>query len=42
MLLGNRAYILQEDNAALHNMKIKKKSVKILRVHFTYDFRPKQ
>ena len=24
MLLGNRAYILQEDNAALDNMKIKK------------------
>ena len=40
MLLGNRAYILQESNVIpdnIHNIKVKK-SVKILGVHFSYAF----
>ena len=42
MLLGNRAYTIQHDNAAIiGNLKIKK-AVKILGVHFTYDLRAKQ
>ena len=41
MLLGNRAYTIQQDNAVSGNLKIKK-AVKILGVHFTYDLRAKQ
>ena len=40
LLLGSRAYILQESNVVLdniHNIKVKK-SVKILGVHFSYAF----
>ena len=40
LLLGNRAYILQESNVIpdnIHNIKVKK-SVKILGVHFSYAF----
>ena len=36
MLLSNRAYTIQQDNAVSGNLKIKK-AVKILGVHFTYD-----
>ena len=41
MLLGNRKYTLQQNNAVSGNLKIKK-AVKILGVHFTYDLRAKQ
>ena len=41
MLLGNRTYTIQQDNAVSGNLKIKK-AVKILGVHFTYDLRAKQ
>ena len=41
MLLGNRAYALQHDNAVTGNLKMKK-AVKILGVHFAYDLRAKQ
>ena len=41
MLLGNRAYTIQQDNAVSGNLKIKK-AVKIFGVHFTYDLRAKQ
>ena len=40
LLLGNRAYILQERNVTpdnIHNIKVKK-SVKILRIHFSHAF----
>ena len=42
MLLGNRAYTLQQDYAVTSTDLKVKKSVKILGVHFTYDFRAKQ
>ena len=43
MLLGNRPYTLQQGYAVKStDSKMKKKSVKILGVHFTYDFRAKQ
>ena len=42
MLLGNRAYGLQQDYAVTSTDLKVKKSVKILGVHFTYDFRAKQ
>ena len=42
MLLGNRAYTLQKDYAVTSTDLKVKKSVKILGVHFTYDFRAKQ
>ena len=41
MILGNCSCTLQQDNAVSCNLKIKK-VVKILGVHFTYDFRAKQ
>ena len=41
MLLGNRAYTIQQDNAVSGNLKIKR-AVKILGVYFTYDLRAKQ
>ena len=40
LLLGNRAYILQERNVTpdnIHNIRVKK-SVKILRIHFSHAF----
>ena len=42
MLLGKRAYTLQQDYAVTSTDLKVKKSVKILGVHFTYDFRAKQ
>ena len=42
MLLGNRAYTLQQDYAVTSTDLKVKKSVKILGVHFTSDFRAKQ
>ena len=41
MILGNCSSTLQQDNVVSCNLKIKK-VVKILGVHFTYDFRLKQ
>ena len=41
MILGNYSSTLQQDNAVPCNLKIKK-VVKILGVHFTYEFRAKQ
>ena len=41
MILGNCSPTLQQDNVVSCNLKIKK-VVKILGVHFTYDFRAKQ
>ena len=41
MILGNCSPTLQQDNVISCNLKIKK-VVKILGVHFTYDFRAKQ
>ena len=41
MILGNFSSTLQQDNVVSCNLKIKK-VVKILGVHFTYDFRLKQ
>lgn len=42
MLLSNSAYTLQHYNAVSDNLKIIKKAVKILGVHFIYDLRAKK
>ena len=42
MLLSNCSSTLQQDKAVPCNLKIKKKVVKILGVHFTYDLRAKK